>query len=615
MAHIIKGLGEKCLAIWGTNPDNETLICLWSINSWASAQWELTQDGYITSPIDPNKCLQLADSNTANGARIVYRDQTDMPHQKWSFDPLINCFTSVLDANKCLSVKGDINQDGTPIVLWDKNGSLGQRWSFIPVQNKFPTKFAYFAPNTLQTYCNYHILEGKSLKTFCCHYPNGNINAAPVVSGEFQSGLPLQWRAHTNLDAANFQTKIDLYASQGYGLSQLSILPETRMTQSDRFMLTKQTFNVLYTGIWQKLNAGETVRAFLKIPDADFNNYLLKYERVFRLDEHIRYSLNGQIFHAVLFNNQIKNGFIHWHSQTIDAIYKKNEESKLKGFQMVSFHSYQENNQLLFGGIWQPTGKDALFLLDMNLQQFQNRCNEFEPLGYTLQKIQVYSRGNLEKFGAIWAKTETVAFNTQMPMIKRVSLLDLAPQARWEGGELVDSDNVKDAAALPWQGSDGDSRGFVRLDHVSMEDNVVYRALRMHPKWVNKGTIKGWLPRTPLPRQACFTAKVGFVNGARGSDGVIFQVWAHYDAVWNKVAETYKPYNGSLQTIWADLSHLEGKSVGIELRVDTGPSSGQDWAAWIEPCLQGFEYSSNLRYVNWATVLNPAVFTPISVKL
>ncbi|MEN9612434.1 MAG: hypothetical protein RLZZ628_3248 [Bacteroidota bacterium] len=190
-----------------------------------------------------------------------------------------------------------------------------------------------------------------------------------------------------------------------------------------------------------------------------------------------------------------------------------------------------------------------------------------------------------------------------------INLLELAPAARWASGRLVDSDNTTDNANLPWQGSDGDSRGFVRLDMMPMEDKMVYNALRMHPYWSDQapvmwwnptrlqGTIKGWLPWRILPPQAFFSAKIGFVNGAGGSDGAHFQVWVHYNndagqETWNRVAAVYKPYNNTLQTITADLSHLEGKNVGIELRVDTGNTSAQDWAAWIQPVIQGIDYKT-----------------------
>jgi hypothetical protein len=40
-----------------------------------------------------------------------------------------------------------------------------------------------------------------------------------------------------------------------------------------------------------------------------------------------------------------------------------------------------------------------------------------------------------------------------------------------------------------------------------------------------------------------------------------------------------------LDTIDVDLGAYAGQSISIELRVDAGSSSGQDWAAWINPSI------------------------------
>jgi thiol-activated cytolysin len=178
-----------------------------------------------------------------------------------------------------------------------------------------------------------------------------------------------------------------------------------------------------------------------------------------------------------------------------------------------------------------------------------------------------------------------------------IQITDLSPNARWEGAQLIDAHNGRDAVQLPWMGSDGDSRGFARLDAIALEDGNTVKALRTHPKWVENGTIKGWHPPVQLPANAVFEADIGFVYGARGTDGVTFQVWEHHTQggrpVWNQIISVRKGYTGSLQRVRADLSHLAGQQVGIELRVDAGPSAGQDWAAWTNMRIFSANNSSN----------------------
>ena len=90
-----------------------------------------------------------------------------------------------------------------------------------------------------------------------------------------------------------------------------------------------------------------------------------------------------------------------------------------------------------------------------------------------------------------------------------------------------------------------------------------------------------------LTGPAAFEADVGFYTGATGTDGVTFWVWEHHkeagQEVWNPIIQLPKKYTGKLAPIRASLNHLVGKEVGIELRVDAGDSSGQDWAVWVRP--------------------------------
>jgi len=172
-----------------------------------------------------------------------------------------------------------------------------------------------------------------------------------------------------------------------------------------------------------------------------------------------------------------------------------------------------------------------------------------------------------------------------------IFLVNYAASARWASGQLIDADNTTNNTSLAWMGSANDANGFARLDNgVIMEDQRSYTVLRTHPKWVNNGTIKGWLPWVQQKGTGDFKATIGFLNGARGSDGVTFQVWIHYhvDGVehWEPVIQQHKTYNGQLQEVAADLSKWANQEISIELRVDAGASSVQDWAGWINPRIE-----------------------------
>jgi hypothetical protein len=168
-----------------------------------------------------------------------------------------------------------------------------------------------------------------------------------------------------------------------------------------------------------------------------------------------------------------------------------------------------------------------------------------------------------------------------------ILLINQANQARWYTGRLVDANNTAETAQIPFQGSDADPRGFVRVDDTQMEDGKTYKALRAHPKWVNNGTIKGFFPWVTLPQNAVFEASTGFVNGAANTDGVHFQAWVHYlesgQERWYRIGSQIKNYSGSLGRWRCDLSKFSGQNVSLELRCDAVNTSSQDWAAWINP--------------------------------
>lgn len=183
-----------------------------------------------------------------------------------------------------------------------------------------------------------------------------------------------------------------------------------------------------------------------------------------------------------------------------------------------------------------------------------------------------------------------VRASTAVPQREVLDLLALSPNATWAGARLTDpSGNSVDDQTLPFSGSDGDARGFVILsDDMPMEDGTRRRCLRTHPMWVDNGTIKGWHPDVRLPAGAVFEAEVGFVYGAVYTDGVEFIVFEHHfqddgRRVWNQVLRHHKRYTGGLEAVQVDLARFGGQQVGIELRVDAGASSGQDWAAWVGP--------------------------------
>ena len=174
------------------------------------------------------------------------------------------------------------------------------------------------------------------------------------------------------------------------------------------------------------------------------------------------------------------------------------------------------------------------------------------------------------------------------PNVSGMNIINSASSAKWISGEVLPDGNIDKVQTLPWMGSDGSNAGFVINSNSVMEDNVTYSALRTHPMWVNYGMIKGVMP-IKINGNGTFKAKVGFLKGAVNSDGVTFSVNIYYNLngvqTSQNVITQNKRYSGALVDISADLSKWANQDIQLELRVDAGASSGQDWAAWINPII------------------------------
>ena len=110
------------------------------------------------------------------------------------------------------------------------------------------------------------------------------------------------------------------------------------------------------------------------------------------------------------------------------------------------------------------------------------------------------------------------------------------------------------------------------------------------------GHIKGWLPGQALPPQARFVAEIGFVAGATWNRRRLLHCFRtprrERSARMERDHASAQGLHRSLQYVEADLSHLAGQQVGLEIRVDAGASAGQDWAAWIDPTIIGTTVST-----------------------
>jgi hypothetical protein len=159
-----------------------------------------------------------------------------------------------------------------------------------------------------------------------------------------------------------------------------------------------------------------------------------------------------------------------------------------------------------------------------------------------------------------------------------VNFIDRATMAEWKTGSPTTD--------ISFGGAISDSKGFACYrTSIKMEDGHTYaKVLETHPKWVNNGWIDGFYPEITIPLGAKFVANVGFLDGAAGTDGVKFRVWFWQSGVDipNVLDYLDATYNDKLDSFDISLAGIVGRTGKIGLQVIAGPSSGKDWAVWVD---------------------------------
>jgi hypothetical protein len=199
----------------------------------------------------------------------------------------------------------------------------------------------------------------------------------------------------------------------------------------------------------------------------------------------------------------------------------------------------------------------------------------------------LHKHSNRRKVLLVWAVTTLLVclLSTSLPLNISNQTASAADNVFYDF--IAQADNASwssGAGSLPFPGSDSDSRGFALYrDSWQLEDNSTRaRVLETHPQWVNGGWIMGRYPQVTVPSDAELKIIVGFLNGATGSDGVIFKVQFEEGQTRQTILTCGASYDSKLDTMTQSLSSLEGKTGRFILYVDSGQGSGQDWAAWAE---------------------------------
>lgn len=121
--HAITGLAGKCVDVANSGTANGTHVQLYDCNGTDAQSWTVGGDGTVKAL---GKCLDDANSGTADGTLVQLWDCNGSNAQKWTVSgkQLVNAA-----ANKCLDVPGSNTANGTQLDVWTCNGGANQQWT------------------------------------------------------------------------------------------------------------------------------------------------------------------------------------------------------------------------------------------------------------------------------------------------------------------------------------------------------------------------------------------------------------------------------------------------------------------------------------------------------
>ncbi|MEV8379034.1 lytic polysaccharide monooxygenase [Kribbella sp. NPDC056861] len=119
----LRGGQGKCLDVAGSNSADGAVVQLFDCNQTAAQQWQAPGDGSVHAL---GKCLDARYSGRKNGTRVQLWTCNGTGAQKWHFTQSGDLVND--PADKCLDVIDKKTANWTPTQLWDCAGSANQKW-------------------------------------------------------------------------------------------------------------------------------------------------------------------------------------------------------------------------------------------------------------------------------------------------------------------------------------------------------------------------------------------------------------------------------------------------------------------------------------------------------
>jgi len=167
----------------------------------------------------------------------------------------------------------------------------------------------------------------------------------------------------------------------------------------------------------------------------------------------------------------------------------------------------------------------------------------------------------------------------------RYDFLNQAAAAGWESGVGGSPDTT-----LTFGGADDDVNGVAKIkDAVLLENGTTStKVLFTYPKRQDNGFVSGLFSSYTVQAGDKFKARVGFLKPGAvcGAGRVKFRLNYIEGGTLKTLKDWVKTCDGTLLTIEADLTSLQGKSVQFMLAVLANGPATDDWAIWSSPRIE-----------------------------
>ena len=119
----IVGYAGKCIDVPGSNGVDGQFLQLWECNGTAAQAWTFAGDGTVRAF---GRCMDVAGGSRDNGAVIQLANCSGNPAQQFVLSgagDLVNP-----QSNKCVDVKDWSSANGARLIQWECTGGANQKW-------------------------------------------------------------------------------------------------------------------------------------------------------------------------------------------------------------------------------------------------------------------------------------------------------------------------------------------------------------------------------------------------------------------------------------------------------------------------------------------------------